>query len=343
MPQGLGVRVPPPAWVAARTRGSPDARRGRLHAQSPHPSPRHPLRRIHATTPPAGRRRGCAVCAGHRGAGRERGLDRLRQGRQRLPDDARRRPPVPGHVRRRLQRRLAGRRRHDDRAHGINLRKLDRAGQRARRLRHARLRHAPGAGEDVLRAVRPGHLARRHEGGLHVLLHDAEPEPDLLPAHVRHRDQRGRHGLQLLGPHDRLGRAGPAQALRLALPGVGRQHQDGAVEPDAPAQRRRGRRRIPEGGTASACSRAGSPTRCRTTRASAAATSPATRRSSRSRPARTTHADRVLGAGVPSTFRTARTTRRQPGRLLPLQRPAGRRVRHPDVRARRQPDRVRPS
>ena len=47
---------------------------------------------------------------------RLRRLDRVRQGRQRLPLDARRLAPVPGHDRRRLQRRLAGRRRHHDRA-----------------------------------------------------------------------------------------------------------------------------------------------------------------------------------------------------------------------------------
>ena len=41
---------------------------------------------------------------------------------------------------------------------GVRLHKLSRDGQVARRLRHARLRHAPGAVEDVLRPVRPGDL-----------------------------------------------------------------------------------------------------------------------------------------------------------------------------------------
>ena len=87
---------------------------------------------------------------------------------------------------------------------GVRLHKLARARIRARRLRHAGLRHAPGAGEDVLRALRPGDLAGRHEGRVHVLLHDAEPEPDLLPAHLRGRDQRGRHRLHVLRSPDGL-------------------------------------------------------------------------------------------------------------------------------------------
>ena len=84
---------------------------------------------------------------------------------------------------RRLQRRLAGRRRHDDRAstacactgwtaQGHVLADFDTPVSDTR----------PAPRQDVLRPVRPGDLARRHEGRLHLLLDDPEPEPDLLPA-----------------------------------------------------------------------------------------------------------------------------------------------------------------
>ena len=52
----------------------------------------------------------------------------------------------------------------------------------------------------VLGPVRPGHLTRRHEGRLHVLLALADHDAELLPAQVPRRAERGRHGLHVVGP-----------------------------------------------------------------------------------------------------------------------------------------------
>ena len=138
-----------------------------------------------------------------------------------------------------LRRRLAGRRRHDDRAHRRAAAPARPPGPRAGRLRHPGQRHAPGARQDLLRPLRPRHLPRRHEGRLHVPLHDPEPEPDLLPADLLRRDQRGRHRLLVGRPPDRLGRPGARQALRLAQPVVDRQRHRDDQRPDARAELRR--------------------------------------------------------------------------------------------------------
>ena len=114
--------------------------------------------------------------------------------------------------------------------------------------------------------------------------------PTLLPADLRGRDQRGRHGLLVRRPPDRLGRAGPRLPLGLAPPVVGRQRHDDAVEPDPPAEPRHDprhdqrRRQRPRQHGQELDQRHGR----RATRTSAAATSRATSARWRSRPARTT-------------------------------------------------------
>ena len=192
-------------------RGSPDAGGGcgvhdRRHVLPPLPTPRGVRRAVGARRSP------------RRPRGR---LDRLHQGRRRLAVDRRRLAPVPRDHQRPLRRRLAGRRRHDDRPHRRAPAPARPPGQRAGRLRHPGQRHPAGSRQDLLRPLRPGHLAGRHEGRLHVPLHDPEPEPDLLPADLLRRDQRGRHRLLVGRPPDRLGRPGARQAHRLAQPGRG--------------------------------------------------------------------------------------------------------------------------
>ena len=86
----------------------------------------------------------------------ERRLHRLRQGRQRPPGDAGRLAHLPGHQHRWLLGRLAGRRRHDDRAARHPAAPPRSHGQRARRLRHARSPARPAtAPASPARSTRP--------------------------------------------------------------------------------------------------------------------------------------------------------------------------------------------
>ena len=309
----------------------PDAGGGPLRARSPHVLP----------SPPTPSAAAALVTPGSRRAGRERRLDRLRQGRRRLALDRRRRAPVPRHRDRRLQRRLPGRRRHDDRPQRRPPAPARPPRARARRLRHPGQRHAAGARQDVLRAFRSRPLPGRHEGRLHVLLHDPEPEPDLLPAHVRDHDQRGRHRLLARRPPDRVGRAGPRQALRLAQPVVGRQRHRDDQRPDAPAEPRRDHRHDQR-------RRHGQPRQELVQRHRRRQPAHERRRHhARPHQARVRHrrerqhADDLQRPAVPDALQgRRRRPRLQADRLLPLQRAQRRGVLDPDVRARRQPRRV---
>ena len=128
--------------------------------------------------------------------------------------------------------------------HGVRLHRLDRLGNVLADFDTPVSDTRPAGSRDVLRPVRPGDLARRHQGRLHVLLHRPPvAEPDLLPARVRHaRSTRAAPATRT--PTARPPGTSPAStSTGLAQPGLGRRRHHDAVRPDAPAQRRRRHRR----------------------------------------------------------------------------------------------------
>ena len=199
---------------------------------------------------------------------------------------------------RRLQRRLPGRRRHDDRAQrrpAAQARPRDGAG--ARRLRHARLRHAPGAGRrrSTAPSTPPSPRTARRSPTRYYYMTQSQ-NPSCFPPTCVVAINEGGTGYSYVRPPDRLGRAGPRLPLRLAPPVVGRQRHDDDLQPDAPAEPRhhprphlRRRQRPRQHGHELDVSDTADGTRT-----SAAATSRATSASSPTSPARTTDADRLL-------------------------------------------------
>ncbi len=123
---------------------------------------------------------------------------------------------------------------------GVRLHKLARDGTVARRLRHAGLRHAPGAVQEVLRPVRPRPSRPTARRSPTPTTTDADARaPHVLPSPRRRLDQRGRHratrGRPTLEPGDRR-RAWAT--TRLAPSARGRQRHDDARQPDPHAQPR---------------------------------------------------------------------------------------------------------
>ena len=168
------------------------------------------------------------LAAGGRGPGRERRLDRLRQERRRLAVDVRRLAPVPRDRDRRLQRRLAGRRRHDDRAStacactgstatGSVLADFDTPVSDTR----------PAPAKTFYGPFDPAISPDGKKVAYTYYYMTQSQSPTCFPPDVRDHDQRGRYRLLVGRPPDRLGRPGARQALRLAQPVVGRQrHRD---------------------------------------------------------------------------------------------------------------------
>ena len=110
---------------------------------------------------------------------------------------------------------------------GVRLHRLARDGHGARRLRHAGLRHP--ARRRRRRSTGPFDPAISPDGTKVAYTYyymTQSQNPTLLPAHLRRRDQRGRHGLLVRRPPDRVGRAGPGLPLGLAPSVVGRQRHD---------------------------------------------------------------------------------------------------------------------
>ena len=88
---------------------------------------------------------------------------------------------------------------------GVRLHKLDRAGNVLADFDTPVSDTRPAGARTFFGPFDPGDLAGRVEGRLHVLLHDPDPGPELLPAEVPDRDQQGRDGVLALRPADRAG------------------------------------------------------------------------------------------------------------------------------------------
>ena len=154
--------------------------------------------------------------------------------------------------------------------HGINLRKLDRQGNVLADFATPVSDARPAPAKTFYGPFDPAISPDGTKVAYSYYYMTQSQNPSCYPPTCYTTINEGGTGYSYSDRHDRLGRAGPPQALRLALPRVGRQQQAGA---------RRTRRTCPTTtwsstslrAPASACSRAGSPTRCRTTPASAAA------------------------------------------------------------------------
>ena len=159
--------------------------------------------------------------------------------RQRLPLHPRRLAPVPGDHHRRLQRRLPGRRRHDDRAQG-------RPAAQARRATAQVLADFDTPVSDTRPAPAktfygPFDPAISPDGTKVAYTYyymTQSQNPGCFPPTCVVAINEARHRLLVRRPPDRLGRAGPRLPLRLAPSVVGRQRHDDDLQPVAPAEPR---------------------------------------------------------------------------------------------------------
>ena len=193
----------------------------------------------HDSLPPRRPRRRRSSCWPAR-AGRLRRLDRLHQGQatsgSTTPDGV---APVPGDDHRRLRGRLPGRRRHDVALNGVRLHHLARDGARARRLRHARLRHAPGRRQAFWGPYDPAISPDGTKVAYTYYWLSQTTTPDCFPPDCLVALNEGGTGYTWSDRHDRLeDRRRDRLPLRLAPPVVGRQRHDDDLQPDPPPEPR---------------------------------------------------------------------------------------------------------